>query len=176
MNWDEVVRRVTPYVVKIETPTGHGTGFLCLSSKESNVYGIATAKHVVSHADDWQQPIRIHHEASQSAALVKEDERGILTDSDRDSAFVIIPQRHFEFPESLIPLFPVKRVLPIGADVGWIGYPSVVGTFSVSFLVVSVRLMSLVMRTSLTEWRSTASAVAQSSIPTVPMAYTLLAL
>jgi len=28
MNWDQVVQKVTPYIVKIETPTGYGTGFL----------------------------------------------------------------------------------------------------------------------------------------------------
>ena len=30
MNWNEIVDKVAPYIVKIETPRGHGTGFLCL--------------------------------------------------------------------------------------------------------------------------------------------------
>lgn len=28
MNWDDVVQKVTPYLVKIETPINSGTGFL----------------------------------------------------------------------------------------------------------------------------------------------------
>ena len=28
MNWDQVVKKVSSHVVKIETPSGHGTGFL----------------------------------------------------------------------------------------------------------------------------------------------------
>ena len=30
MYWNTIVDKVEPYVVKIETPSGHGTGFLCL--------------------------------------------------------------------------------------------------------------------------------------------------
>jgi hypothetical protein len=29
MNWNSIVDKLTPYIVKIETPAGHGTGFLC---------------------------------------------------------------------------------------------------------------------------------------------------
>jgi hypothetical protein len=28
MNWNEIVDRVTPFIVRIETPDGHGTGFV----------------------------------------------------------------------------------------------------------------------------------------------------
>ena len=123
MNWDEVVRHITPYVVKIETPTGHGTGFLCLYTDQNMFCGIATAYHVVAHADDWQQPIRIHHQASRTTALLKEDRRFIF--SDRDSALILVNPGHFKLPEQLIPLFPLDTILPIGAEVGWIGYPAV---------------------------------------------------
>ena len=30
MNWDYIVNKVSPYIVKIETQTGHGTRFLSL--------------------------------------------------------------------------------------------------------------------------------------------------
>ena len=125
MNWDEVVRQITPYVVKIETPMGHGTGFLCLYTDENIFCGIATANHVVSYADDWQQPLRIYHQASDSVALIKEDDRVIFTDSARDSALLLVDPSNFKLPEILIPLLPLEKILPIGADVGWIGYPAV---------------------------------------------------
>ena len=30
MDWNQIAERMKPYIVKIETPQGHGTGFLCL--------------------------------------------------------------------------------------------------------------------------------------------------
>ena len=98
MNWDEIVRRVTPYVVKIETPMGHGTGFLFLYTDQQAFCGIATAYHVVAHADDWQQPIRIHHHASESMALIKEDSRVIFSEPNSDSAMVLVDPRQLELP------------------------------------------------------------------------------
>lgn len=44
---DAIVERVTSVVVKIETPSGHGTGFLCLYNEPRTFCGIATAYHVV---------------------------------------------------------------------------------------------------------------------------------
>ena len=125
MNWDEVVHRVTPYVVKIETPVGHGTGFLCLYTEGNTFCGIATANHVVAHADDWQQPIRVHHQSSKAVALIKEEKRVIFTDPIRDSALLLVDPSHFQLPEALVPLLPLENILPIGVDVGWIGYPAV---------------------------------------------------
>ena len=71
MNWNEVVQKVMPYVVKIETPGGHGTGFACFYNVNKAYCAIATAYHVVQHADQWQQPIRIHHQTADVAFLKK---------------------------------------------------------------------------------------------------------
>ena len=68
MNWDLVLKKTTPYILKIETPAGHGTGFLCLYNQDKSICGIATALHVVFYADDWQQPIRVRHEQSGEVA------------------------------------------------------------------------------------------------------------
>jgi hypothetical protein len=51
MAWDEIVKTVTPYVVKIDTPSGHGTGFVFCYSEDKTICGIATARHVVGYAD-----------------------------------------------------------------------------------------------------------------------------
>ena len=124
MRWDQIFDRVTPHVVKIETPGGHGTGFLCL--RTDAFCGISTAHHVVAHADDWQQPIRIRHHPSGSTTLLREAERVIFIGRDRDSAMIVVPQNVvLQLPETPIPLLSANTVLPIGADVGWIGYPAV---------------------------------------------------
>lgn len=124
MNWNEIVDKITPYIVKIETPEGHGTGFLYLYNEERNLAGIATASHVVKNADDWQQPIRVRHYSSKKTAFFKESERVIFTDEDTDSAVILCPLTDLELPQTLIPLFPTDRMLEIGMEVGWLGFPA----------------------------------------------------
>ena len=48
MGWDDVVSRMSPYVVRIETPEGTGSGFTCLYNYDRSWVGIATAAHVVA--------------------------------------------------------------------------------------------------------------------------------
>jgi hypothetical protein len=64
MNWGNAIAEISPHVVKIETPNGYGTGFLAFYNHNKEWCGIATAAHVVSYADEWQQPIRIKNDAS----------------------------------------------------------------------------------------------------------------
>lgn len=116
---------MTPYIVKIETPMGHGTGFLCLYNEDRSFCGIATARHVVSYADEWQQPIRLEHYHSASSVFLKESERVIWLDTATDSAVLLIGSDKLQFPEALIPLLPITTPLVIGAEVGWLGFPAV---------------------------------------------------
>lgn len=125
MHWNTIVDRVSPYVVKIETPRGHGTGFLCLYNEGSTFAGIATAHHVVAYADEWQQPIRLQHHQSQSTLFVKEDERVIWLDHSTDSAVILVQPGELQLPQELIPLLPMTTPLVIGAEVGWLGFPAV---------------------------------------------------
>jgi hypothetical protein len=125
MAWNDIVEKVAPYVVKIETPNGHGTGFLCLYNEDHSIYGLATAYHVVEHADRWQQPIRVLHHSSNTTAFINEERRVILSDDSRDSAVILCWDSDLELPQQLIPILPVDHRLPIGVEVGWIGYPSI---------------------------------------------------
>ena len=45
MNWDQIVTKDSPYIARIESPAGHGTGFLCLYNEDKSWFGIATAMH-----------------------------------------------------------------------------------------------------------------------------------
>ena len=128
MNWDAIVKKVTPYVVKIETQHGHGTGFLCLYNENQSLCGIATALHVVQHADSWQQPIRVTHQASGKSAFLREENRIIIPGvGGADSAVLLIDPRSLDFPKQLIGLFPTDNSLAIGSEVGWLGYPAIGG-------------------------------------------------
>ncbi len=123
MNWNSVVEKVKPYIVKIETPTGSGTGFLCLYNWDKTWCGVATALHVVSDADNWQQPIKIISQSFDQIFL-KESRRVIYTDYRTDSAIILFEKpANIPFPDNVIPLQPIDRPLDIGFDVGWLGFP-----------------------------------------------------
>ncbi len=125
MNWDQVVQKVTPYIVKIETPTGYGTGFLSLYNDDKSWCGISTAAHVVSDADEWQKPIRIRHQDSPEVLLLQPKDRAIFIDWKTDSAVVLFFKGNLELPEFPITLLPVGTPLGIGVEVGWLGFPNI---------------------------------------------------
>jgi hypothetical protein len=121
MDWNDVVEKVTPYIVKIETPNGYGTGFAFFYNASKGMCGIATAAHVVQDTETWQQPIRvIHHHTSQTVFLPEAD-RIIFTDARTDSAVILVPNEQFEFPEKLIPLRPIDNALRLASRLaGWV--------------------------------------------------------
>lgn len=125
MNWDQVVQKVTPYIVKIETPTGYGTGFLSLYNDDKTWCGISTAAHVVGDADEWQKPIRIRHHETGGVTLLQPDQRVIWLDWNTDSAVILFFKGDLSFPEIPITLLPVGAPLGIGVEVGWLGFPNI---------------------------------------------------
>lgn len=125
MNWDQVVQKVTPHIVKIETPTGYGTGFLYLYNEDRSWCGIATAAHVIGDADEWQKPIRIRHQESGAVKLLQPDQRVIWLDWNTDSAVILFFKGDLPLPEIPIALLPVDMPLGIGVEVGWLGFPNI---------------------------------------------------
>ena len=113
MDWDQVASKVSPYIVKIETPTGSGTGFLCLYNDSKNLCGVATALHVVEHADEWQQPIRINHHQSGKTAFLKESDRFLFMNWITDSSIILFSKSiaDLPFPESTIRLLPLDKFI-----------------------------------------------------------------
>jgi len=123
MNWDLVVQRVTPHIVKIGTPHGHGTGFLFLYNEDKSWCGIATAAHVISYADEWQQPIKIYHQ--DTTLFLAPADRVIFIEYATDSAVILFPKGNLSLPESPLSLFPAGDPLSIGVEVGWLGFPAI---------------------------------------------------
>jgi hypothetical protein len=126
MSWERVVEKVTPYIVKIETPEGFGTGFLCGYNESRSLCLIATAYHVVHQADEWRQPLKIHNSDFAKQIFLSESERVIFSSRQTDSAVILCPVNGLRFPENLIPLRPMDASIGIGKDVGWLGYPGIV--------------------------------------------------
>lgn len=140
MNWDDIVKKVSPHIVRIETQSGHGSGFLFLYNDTKTWCGVATALHVLYHADKWKQPIQIYHSESRKTLFLKEDKRVITTDWDTDSAVLLFEIGDFPLPQNLIPLLPSSSPLSIGLEVGWLGFPAI-ESFTLCFFsgIVSAR-------------------------------------
>ena len=125
MDWTNVVEKVTPYIIKINTPMGNGTGFIYMYNENKTFCGIATAWHVIDYADEWQQPIRIYQPFSGKSSFLPYDQRVIFPEWTKDSGVILIPYRDLIFPEKVIPLFPTNIPLGIGVEVGWLGFPAI---------------------------------------------------
>ena len=121
MDWADAINVARPHVVKIATPTGYGTGFLSFYNHDKTWCGIATAAHVVSHAEEWQEPIRILND--NSVRFLKIEDRVIMIDRSNDSAVVLFLKNELQLPEVPITLTPMDQPCSIGADAGWLGYP-----------------------------------------------------
>jgi hypothetical protein len=123
--WQEAVDAVEPWVVKISTTQGTGTGFLVYRSSAHPVCGIATAAHVIDHAHYWEQPIRIEHPKSGTTVLLHLDERSVYLDEDKDTAVIIMSGNELPLPKQPPVLWRESGHLKIGNEVGWLGFPAV---------------------------------------------------
>jgi hypothetical protein len=119
------MEKVSPYVVRITTPSGSGTGFLFTYAETRSFCAIATAAHVISHAHAWQQPIRVHHFVSGKSVLTQPDARMVRIDEDLDTAALVFAPGDVPFPSTVQPLMPEKMRLKVGVDVAWVGFPAV---------------------------------------------------
>lgn len=144
MNWNKIMTKISPYIVKIETPSGTGTGFLCVYGADKSLCGVATAYHVVSDADEWEQPVRITHYISKTSKLFKEPDRFIFGNIKTDSSIILFPKSDFPFPEELIKLLPSERPIEIGNEVGWLGFPAIdINTLCFFSGIISARKESM---------------------------------
>lgn len=127
MNWHAHIRRVTPHVVRISTPTKFGTGFLV--KREGNSAAICTAAHVVRDACAWKQTITVEHPAFPAPIPLLPVSRAIDLHWTLDSAIlsVSLPDGVGDaFPEEPIELVPLQRSVKPGVEVGWLGFPYLV--------------------------------------------------
>ncbi len=123
--WYAVVEKLTPYVFRILTPQGSGTGFLVSNSKSSDLCAVATAGHVISHAHYWEEPVRIEHQGTGKTLLLRKDQRAIITHSSVDTAAIIFERGDMAFPADSLPLALRGRHFKPGVEIGWLGYPAI---------------------------------------------------
>lgn len=125
MAWSACYKNILPYVFAIETPDGSGSGVYVATNDAKNLAVIATAAHVVEHAEDWKLPIKVRQHTSGKERFLKENERVIFLDRRRDSACILVPTVDFDLPNELLPMMAADKYKPIGIEVGWVGYPGI---------------------------------------------------
>jgi hypothetical protein len=123
LEWRDAIEIIKPLVVKIETPRGWGTGFLLSYTTSGSLCAVATAAHVISEAHLWEQPIKVTHYESGHTVMLREADRAILLDEGKDTAAIVFVKGEIPFPEKTLPLRPEGRILKIGNEIGWIGFP-----------------------------------------------------
>jgi len=125
MNWSKCHRKILPYVFLIETPDGSGSGVFFAYNRTKSFIAIATAAHVVEHAEDWNQPVKIRQHSSGKSRFLTEKNRAIFVDRRRDSASIILTNDGLDLPNDPLPMIPADKFKQIGTEVGWVGYPSI---------------------------------------------------
>ena len=124
-SWWDAFEKVRPYVVKIKTPDGSGTGFLCAASNNKEVVGIATAAHVIETSNYWRQPLQIQHFASGKNIFLTFEERVISVYGATDTASIVMSRGDLPFPEETLPLMGEGSRMKVGVDAGWVGFPAI---------------------------------------------------
>lgn len=128
-SWQNAVATISPYIVKIYTPGGSGTGFLIFQAANSSICGVATAAHVIDHAHEWGQPIRLRHFESSATTLLPPEARAVYIDGAADTAVIIFNNEPgsgaMPFPKEELFLWLEGAHLRVGNEVGWVGFPAV---------------------------------------------------
>ncbi len=125
--WHQAANWVMAHVVKIETPDRQGTGFFVEpppSAPPSSLF-IITAYHIVDHAYEWRELIRISHIASGKQYLLDPAARGIKTAPGRDQAIIRFSTDDLQLPAPPLAFQQRDMYYVPGNEVGWLGFPAV---------------------------------------------------
>lgn len=126
-SWHKAINQLRPFLFKISTPNGAGTGFQIHYVRNKQIYVISTAYHVIKHAFEWEEPIRLTHFQSKENILLKVGNREIIPYPDKDLAFILFNNSNSKMnlrQENLDSISPGKHLIQ-GVDIGWAGFPSV---------------------------------------------------
>ena len=123
--WHEIIEKLTPYVVRIWTPQGSGTGFIVSNSKSTPVCAVATAAHVINHAHYWEEPIRVEHISSGKTLMLRHADRVINANVNTDTAAIIFERKDLIIPSDSLQLTPKDSHFKPGVEIGWLGFPAI---------------------------------------------------
>lgn len=123
--WATALELVQKYAFKIATPGGSGTGFLLTAPNSQGFCGVATAHHVVGHAHQWEEPIKLIHTETGMETILHAPERYVFLNPKQDLAVIVFQNEDFDLPCDDPTLFPEDKHIKAGIQIGWAGYPAV---------------------------------------------------
>ena len=124
-DWAAAIETIKPHCFKVATPQGSGSGFLITFRSSTGFCGVATAYHVIEHAHEWHEPIKLGHEATRIMTTVQEGDRLIREDKSKDVAVILFQKGDLAVPTDALPLVPADKYIKPGLAIGWAGYPAV---------------------------------------------------
>lgn len=124
-SWIKALESVKPYVFKVRTPTGSGTCFQISFREPTGFCGVATALHVVEHAHEWEDPIKLIRYVSGATVTLREEKRVIITYPDVDLAFILFDAGEMPIEKSSLPMIEETKRKKQGVEMGWCGFPAV---------------------------------------------------
>ncbi|MFA5104953.1 MAG: serine protease [Candidatus Margulisiibacteriota bacterium] len=124
MEWAKIYDEIKPYVFRIESELGYGTGFLLGFNKTHTVAAIATAAHVIKEANDWEKPIKLVHSESNETEFLSNNDRAIWLNDSQDAATIFVNTKDY-FPKKPLSLFDSTKYMRIGIEIGWVGFPRI---------------------------------------------------
>ncbi|MGB7420805.1 MAG: serine protease [Comamonas sp.] len=125
MSWSAIQKKIEPYLIRIETQQGSGTGFLFAFNPTGSLAAIGTAAHVIDYAHAWKQPIRLIHDATGDVAFLTEEQRVVFLNHSRDAATILIPKTALPLPDTTFPIADSSKFKRVGTELAWTGFPSV---------------------------------------------------
>ncbi len=127
--WSKGLDKIKNFVVKIEIPDSYGTGFLITRRKRQEIVqvGIATAYHVIDHAERWLEPIRLIHSTSKEEVVILPNQREILVNQERDLALLCINENILPFLKDIPVINKEPAIISSGTHSGWCGFPNIIG-------------------------------------------------
>ena len=126
-DWQHHVDEITQQVLRIETQSVSGTGFVHYA-RRGGTRCIATARHVVVDVLEKKESFRVWH-GSRTFDFGK-DSKGFVVvqqkDAD-DSAVIAVIDHDLPMPRVSLASPEERREVRIGMEVGWLGFPALDG-------------------------------------------------
>jgi hypothetical protein len=126
IGWVHAAAEILPHVVRVECPDSSGSGFLAATkgTGKDKIAVIVTASHVVEHAFDWAEPIKISG-AQNTTTLFPGEFKG-TGNGQLDIATIELPWKSLDLPPSSLSIADSSALLPAGCPVAWCGYPNII--------------------------------------------------
>ena len=127
--WHSLIPRVTPYIVRIDTPNGgRGTGFV--GACDNLLTLIFTAAHVIEDAARRNETVTIFHPDSGKSADVRIEGPGVVAHTAAQADMAVLTVGNTLLHPLGLPKVPPSLIeknyrMTIGTEVGWLGFPSV---------------------------------------------------